>query len=111
MATKPETTLVNHMKAAILDSYPEAWVFKVFGNPYQTVGVPDLLVCVEGHLIAIEAKAQRQGESELHARSRVTATQTAQLEALRRAGATAGVALAVNEALYLVRLALSKENA
>lgn len=110
MAQKPETILVNNIKAAIIESYPEAWVFKVFGNPYQTVGVPDLLVCVEGHLVAIEVKAQRQGESELRARSRVTPTQTAQIEALRRAGATAGVAISVGEALDLVWDAVKDPN-
>ena len=102
MAQKPETTLTNNIRDAIKESYPEAWVFKVFGNPYQTAGVPDLLVCIDGYLTAIEVKAQRQNETALHARSRVTPTQVAQLEALRRAGAEAGVAISVEGALDLI---------
>ena len=33
-----------------------AWVFKVHGSPYQTVGVPDLLVSYQGRFYAMEVK-------------------------------------------------------
>jgi hypothetical protein len=35
-----------------------AWVFKVHGgdNPFQEVGVPDLLCCFEGRFIGLEVK-------------------------------------------------------
>jgi hypothetical protein len=32
------------------------WVFKVHGGPMQRVGVPDLLVCANGYLVADELK-------------------------------------------------------
>lgn len=105
----PETKLVTKIKKAIEAAYPEGWVMKVTGGPYQMAGVPDLLVCIEGRLIGIEVKKQRGGESELHARSRVTPLQVAQLEKLRRAGATAGVVLSVEEALDLIDSEFAKE--
>ena len=106
MAAGPETLLVNRMRAAVLDAYPSAFVVKVHGGVYQQAGLPDLLVVVRGRVVGIEAKAQRPGESEEHARERVTPRQQATLDAMERAGATVGCALTEAEALALVRAAL-----
>ena len=107
MSSGPETLLVGRMQKAIKRVYPSAWIFKVFGGgSHQRVGVPDLLVVVQGRLIALEVKAQGPTESDLHARERATPTQLATLEALARAGAVGGVVLTVEEALGLIEIAL-----
>lgn len=106
MAVQPETLLVRRIRTAILDTYPGAWVMKVHGGPTQTAGIPDLLVCVEGHLIGLEVKCQRPGESVEAARSRATRLQEAQLDKLRAAGAGAAVVLSVEEALHVIALHL-----
>lgn len=102
MARQPETVLVENMKRAIIKRYPSAWVFKVAGGVYQNAGVPDLLVCIDGRLYAIEAKRQGAGETADAARRRVTPRQEAQIAALRRAGAKAAVALTVEDALRII---------
>lgn len=109
MARGPETALVAAIVRAIAAEWPSAWTFKVQGNPFQSAGIPDLLVVVSGLLVGIEVKAPRPGESEQHALGRVTLRQWAAIEALRRAGATAGPALSVEDAVGLVRHALGED--
>ena len=106
----PESVLVNKIRKAILTAYPdESWVFKVVGSPQQQAGIPDLLVCVRGHLLGLEVKARRAGESEESARGRATPLQLAQLDRLRAAGATAAVVLTAGEALDLIAATLAKK--
>ena len=58
------------------------WWFKIHGGPYQRAGVPDLLLCLQGRLVAIELKAPG---------ARPTALQSAELAKLARAGAVTAV--------------------
>lgn len=104
---KRETRLVNRMKKAVAKEFPAVFVEKIHGSPYQRSGLPDLILCAEGHLIGIEVKAQAPSESEAAARGRVTPIQQACLDEMERAGATVGVALTVEEVLDLVRKAVS----
>lgn len=97
-----ETALVGAIVRRIRAEYPEAWWVKVHGSPTQRVGVPDLLVCVDGHLFAFEVKHQKPGESEEHARGRTTAVQLQQIKELREAGATAETVLSPEEAVALI---------
>lgn len=105
MATN-ETGLVREIVREIRKHHPEAWVLKVHGSPTQTVGTPDLLICVQGRLIAAEVKHRKPGESEEHALGRATPVQLAQIDVLRRAGAVAGVVLSAEETLALIDRAL-----
>ena len=105
MAKGPEAKLVAQIVTAIEKKYPSAWVRKIHGGPYQHAGIPDLLVCVNGILVGLEAKALQPGESEGHARARATIIQTEEIKRLHEAGAMAGVVLSVEEALELVDLA------
>jgi hypothetical protein len=98
----PERELVLAIVKAVAAHWPDAWVFKVMGHPGQQVGVPDLLVCVDGRLTGLEVKARRGTESVDAARRRVTLTQRAQLDKLHRAGAAAAVVVSVEEALAAV---------
>ena len=106
MAT--ETTLVNQIVKAIRAEHPSAWTLKVHGGGYQTVGVPDLILCVDGLFIGLEVKRPRAGESLDHARGRATPGQLAQIHAIGRAGGRASVVISVDEALAAVESALAR---
>ena len=99
----PETTLVGRIRRAILAEYPRAFVVKLAGGMFQTIGLPDLLAIVDGRAYGLEVKCQRSGESAQHARDRATPLQLAVLEKMRRAGAGVGVVLSPEEALEVIR--------
>ena len=106
MAT--EAALVKAIERAIRGKWPDAWTFKAVGHPYQLAGVPDLLVAVEGRLIALEVKWQSPGESKEHARGRATMLQLQEIEKLRRAGCGAEVVVSVEEAMAVVEKLLER---
>ncbi len=70
-----------------------AMVIKIHGDLYIPGGTPDLIGCVSGRCFVLEVK--RPGE-------KPRALQVQQLEKWRKAGAVAGVATSVKEAVYLV---------
>lgn len=107
MASGPESKLVDKIRRGIDREYPESFVMKVHGNPYQTAGLPDLWCIVEGKVIGLEVKAQRPGESESHARGRATERQLATIESIRKAGGFGGVVLTVEESLKIISEAIS----
>lgn len=86
-----ESQLLKQLVGIIKSDYPSAWMLKVHGDGYQRIGTPDLLLCIEGRLLAIEVKHRKPGESIDHMLSRVSALQWHQIELLRAAGATAEV--------------------
>lgn len=94
-----ETALVTQIVTAINRAYPLAWTFKVHGSPMQMIGVPDLLVVVDGLLFAFEVKHRKPGESAEHAYGRATPQQRLQISRLQRAGAIAHVVLSPEEAI------------
>lgn len=102
MATN-ESQLVKAMERAIVREWPTAWVLKVHGGPYQTGGVPDLLVVVDGHPFGFEAKFLRPGETREHALSRVTLRQQHTLDRLAGAGVTSAAVISVDEVLDTIR--------
>jgi hypothetical protein len=99
----PETLLVKRIQDAILNEWPQAWVVKIAGGMYQTVGIPDLVMCIDGMFVGLEAKAPHVNESEESIMKRVSATQQATLEAIHRAGGITLVAWSVESALGLLR--------
>lgn len=101
-----ESGLVAAICRRISRDYPEAWQFKVVGNPYQMTGVPDLLLCVAGRFVGIEVKFQRPGESFEHAMGRVSSRQWVQIWKIRQAGGTAGWACSVEMAMELIEESL-----
>jgi hypothetical protein len=102
-----ETGLVAQIWKRIHAEHPSAWVFKVHGSPYQVAGLPDLLVCVDGLLVGLEVKFIHPGESRQHALDRVTVRQQVQINRIHVAGGTAGVVTSAEEALALVRRAIT----
>lgn len=107
MATN-ETGVVREIVQAINLAYPNSWGFKVHGSPYQPVGIPDLLFCVDGRFVALEVKHQKPGESREHAASRATAAQLAQIRGIRRAGGGAHVVCSAAEALRVIEATLER---
>jgi hypothetical protein len=104
-----ESILVGAIARAVHAHYPEAWIFKVAGGPYQVAGVPDLLVCIRGLMVGLEVKNQQPGETVEHARSRATPGQLVQIERITRAGGVAAVVVSVQEALDLLGRAVPDE--
>ena len=70
-----------------------AWVFKVHGSPYQTVGVPDLLVSYQGRFYAMEVKQPGKPLSLIQAKT---------IEDIRATGAVAGRVESVEDAVALL---------
>lgn len=105
-----ETGLVHAIVASVLKKYPDAFGFKVHGGPFQAVGIPDLLFCINGMMVGIEAKFQHAGESETHARERATPIQRKRISEINHAGGIAGVALTPEEALDIIRRGFHKQD-
>lgn len=101
-----EAQVVAAIVAAIRRRWPTAWVVKIHGGPQQRAGLPDLLVCLQGHLIGLEVKYQRPGESRAHALGRATLLQRAELLRIERAGGTGAVVLSPEEALEVLAACL-----
>ena len=47
-----------------LEKY-NAWVLKTWSNGIQRAGIPDLIICLNGHFVGIEVKAEKGKPSEL----------------------------------------------
>lgn len=104
MAT--EAVLVRRIMRELAARYPSAWQFKVVGNPYQMIGVPDILLCVSGRFVGLEVKNPWPGETPEAARARTTPVQRSQIAKIVAAGGTAAVVVSVEEALDAVAGAL-----
>jgi hypothetical protein len=92
----------------IIAEHPTAWLFHPVGGPYQTPGVPDLLMVIDGMFIGMELKFPHVGESVEHARSRATTQQRAQIRRINLAGGMAGVVTSEAEALDMINRAYRK---
>lgn len=99
LVTQPETLLVGKIRTAVKRKFPDAMITKLHGGPYQTAGLPDLIVVIDGRIYGFEVKKQRLGESAEHAYGRATLTQRKRLADLRRAGGVGAVVLSVEEVL------------
>lgn len=105
MARQPEALLIDRIRKALEAEWPNLWTMKVAGGGYQRAGIPDLLCCLQGRLVTLEAKCPRPGESVEHARDRVTDRQAAEMNRLWRAGAAVAVVTSVEEAVMVLRRA------
>lgn len=97
MAKGPETRLQRRIREALTKRFPNLFMFKVHGGPYQRAGVPDLIGCLEGKFIGLEVKVGKND---------ATALQAQTIEKIRQSGGTAGVVRSVEEAVELVESAL-----
>lgn len=99
LVAQPETALVGKIRKAVKARFPDAMIQKLHGGAYQTAGLPDLIVVIDGRIYGFEVKKQRLGESAEHAYGRATVLQQARLADLRRAGGVGAVVLSVDEVL------------
>ena len=93
----PESRLVSRILKA-LRAQGGFW-FKVHGGPYQVAGIPDIIGCLNGHFVAIEVKIPG---------NLPTALQWRTIESLTAAGARAGVAYSVAQALAIAKTPIDK---
>lgn len=107
---RTERQLQARICKAVLERFPNAWIFHPVGSPYQLPGVPDLLLCLDGCFVAMEVKLPRPGESHKHAVLRATPQQRNQVRLINTAGGTAAVVTSVEEAIDLLDRAGAGEN-
>jgi hypothetical protein len=70
--------LVKQRIKAYLKTLPECWFFLPVSNGMGTMGIPDIICCYRGRLVAIEVKAPGKVAN-------TTPLQDAQLKAIRGA--------------------------
>jgi hypothetical protein len=58
MATTPEGAIKKKLDR-MLKTFPDIWLHSPQAGPFGSSGVPDRLVCYKGHLVGIEAKANK----------------------------------------------------
>jgi pantoate kinase len=80
MATTPEAKVKAKIKAVLKAN--DVYYAMPIGTGYGNSGVPDFLCCVNGHFLAIEAKAGK---------GTTTALQEKNLQSIKAAGGTATV--------------------
>jgi hypothetical protein len=96
MAATPEAKVKAKIKT-ILKAHGAYYAMPI-GTGYGNSGVPDFLCCINGHFVAIEAKAGK---------GQATALQTKNLQAINTAG---GYTLIVNETNLVHLEEFVKEN-
>jgi len=89
-----ECDLKAKVKAAIRKRFPDLWVYKT--NDRFTSGIPDLIICAWGRLVAIELKAPGKP-------CRGEPIQEYQLDAIVRAGGRANVCNSVDMVLQVIQ--------
>jgi hypothetical protein len=55
---KAETRIVHKILEALRGSFPGCYLRKVHGNPYQHVGIPDIIGCIDGYFFGLEVKTE-----------------------------------------------------
>lgn len=71
-----------------LGKQPNMWSLKVHGHAMQEKGLPDFIICHNGHMLGIEVKVGR---------NKPTLIQTYRLSEMRSAGATTAVVYSLEE--------------
>lgn len=98
MTQQAESRLVKAIRKALDDRYGAGgkWV-KIHGDGMQESGLPDIIGCLAGRFVALEAKMP--GEEP-------TPIQRFRLEQFSRAGGAVGVVYSVEQALEIAASAL-----
>lgn len=102
VAPRRESQLQARIWKAVVAQYPNAWIHHPVGSPFQTPGIPDLVMCLDGIFVAMEVKLAHPGESHNHAVLRATPQQRNQIRLINTAGGIAAVVTSVEEALDLL---------
>jgi len=88
-----ETQLVQNIKK-YLATVPKCFFWKEHGGQYGTAGIPDIIVCHNGHFIGLEAKVGK---------NQPTPLQSITLSRMRAAGATAEVVRSVDDVKNIIK--------
>jgi hypothetical protein len=92
--TQRESRLSRQIMDALrLEGY---FCFKVHGSEYMMAGLPDIMVCAEGHFIGLETKLPES-------RGNVSPVQRLVHTKIENAGGAAQVVCSVQEALKVVK--------
>lgn len=95
---KPESRLQRKIRADLEESVGGYWR-KIHGGPFQVGGLPDILGCVQGLFFGFEVKRPGEALSEL---------QFYEINEIQRQGGTAARVESSEQAIALVRAALSR---
>lgn len=90
----PEANLQRRVVSAIKRRFPSAWVYHPCDR--KRMGVPDLLICVNGRFVAVELKAAGRKPTEL---------QRFTLDKITHAGGIAGWATDLDQVFRIVEQA------
>ena len=82
-----ESQLVQSIRK-YLATLPNCFFWKEHGGQYGTAGIPDIIVCHNGHFIGLEAKVGN---------NKPTVLQAATIEQIKKAGGTAVVVRSVDD--------------
>ena len=80
-----ESTVVKKIRRYLKHDYPNCFEFKSHGGKYQSVGLPDIICCINGKFVGIEVKAPGKENT-------LTAIQQHTIELIRQAGGIAFMA-------------------
>lgn len=83
MAATPESKVKKAVATALVNA--GAWFFFPAANGFGRAGIPDIIACINGRMLAIECKAGK---------GRTTALQDRELQRIKDAG---GIAIVVND--------------
>lgn len=97
MATQPESKLSRQIMTELRRR--GAWVMKIHGNEYMTVGAPDVMGVWRGMFIAVETKMPGKEHT-------VSPRQAYVHEQIRAAGGACVVATSVAQAVELLEAAI-----
>src|SRR3546814_8413732 len=69
LVAQPETALVGRIRTAVKRKFPDALIQKLHGGPYQTAGLPDLIIVIEGRIYGFRSE---EHTSELQSLMRIS---------------------------------------
>lgn len=106
---KNENAVVDDIWKTLKVKFPNLYILKIHGGQYQEAGIPDLMTCIDGLMVAPEVKHWKPGESFEHMLDRTTHRQRQHIARIVRAGGMAGTVWDPESALHLVQLARLKQ--
>lgn len=97
MSSQPEGLVVKAI-LTVITKIPRSWCFKCHGGPFQIVGIPDIIGCIDGRFVAIEIKDP--------GRKAFTASERGAIAKLRALGIPCGTAggCSVIQGLHIKRI-------
>ena len=76
-----------------LKQQPGVFFYKVHGDPFQTAGLPDLILCVSGRFVGLEVKQPGK---------KPTPLQTRTLEKIKEAGGASAIVTSLDEVKEII---------